>query len=448
MTLTESAISLLACPETGQALSLNEQQLVSQQDNICYPIINGIPWLFRHPLHSMVDWSIKLNHFNQIHSDEIRLLTNEIKNCSGETRRRLELLQQGKARFQQQVSQLVSPILSAKVASKPVYDALSDRAPHTQNLLSYEANLYRDWVWGDEENAQSLNLVLEQIDQSSVDNLLVLGAGSCRLAYDLHQSLRPKQTIANDINPLLMFSAKEILFGDGLPIEEFPLYPRKLESVALSHNIPAVENAPKNFTLLFSDATKPSLQKHQFDLVVTPWLIDIQPHELSRFLAAVNHYLPIGGQWINFGSLVFNQSRDALCYSIEEIQAVAAKAGFKIEQTSEHEMPYLKSPHNAGYRVEQVFCWRAVKEKHVALTKDLQNLPDWILDIEKPVPQTRLFQNFVFSHQLFSELASKVDGKKSIKDIARKFAKQRSIDEQEALSMVKDFYLKIIRESN
>ncbi|TQV76545.1 hypothetical protein FLL45_00855 [Aliikangiella marina] len=447
MNITPQFIDLMACPESGENLSLKDNQLVSQQSKCHYPVINGIPWLFRHPLHSMVDWSVKLNHFNQIFSDDIRQLKNELKKASDYTQPRLEKLLSGKTLFQQAVIELVSPILSAKVASKPVYDALSDRAPHTQNLLSYEANLYRDWVWGDEENKLSAKIIMQRIGTLQPKNVLVLGAGSCRLAYDIHRLLGSATTIANDINPLLLFAANKILSGEALEIVEFPAHPINTESVALSHSIAGLEKWPDNFYLLFSDAATPAIKSAAIDLVVTPWLIDIQPFELRKFMTCLNHYLPMGGHWVNFGSLVFNQSREALCYSIDEIKALAHEAGFEIEESESQVIPYLKSPHNAGYRMETVFSWRARKVKEVKQTESLQNLPNWILDINKPIPATREIQSFAFSHQLYAELAGKIDGKHSIVQIAKKIAREKSMDEQEAISMVKNFYLKIIQES-
>lgn len=447
MDLDQQFVSLLACPKTASGLEINDSQLVSKTDAVHYPIINGIPWLFKNPLHSMVDWSVKLNHFNQVLSDEIRVLQNDVKKAEATTKRRLELLLEGKKAFQITINHLVSPILKAKVSSKPVYDALSDRAPHTQNLLSYEANLYRDWVWGQQENQQTCELVLNKLSQKQVQRMLVLGAGSCRLAYDLHKNINPGITIANDINPLLLFAASEILTGKDLDIAEFPLHPRGIDNVVLHHQIKACEKSPDNFYLLFSDAAAPALAKHQFDLVVTPWLIDIQPFALSQFLKSVNHYLPIDGQWLNFGSLVFNQKRDSLCYSVEEIHTIAEEAGFVIEEISEHEIPYLKSPHNAGYRMENIYCWRAIKKQHLEQSSDLQNLPNWILDINQPIPKTKQIQSFAFSHQLYAELAAKIDGKKSIQQIGKKIARERSMDESEAIAMVKNFYLKIVQQT-
>lgn len=445
MRLSENFLELMACPETGESISLEDNQLVSQTSQCHYPVINGIPWLFRHPLHSMVDWSIKLNHFNQILTDEIRQLKNDLKKSKQITQPRLKHLLAGKEAFQQQVTQLVSPILSAKVASKPVYDALSDRAPHTQNLLSYEANLYRDWIWGDEENQVSCEIVMKQIANLKPAKLLVLGAGSSRLAHDIHSKLDNTLTIANDINPLLLFAANQILSGNSLDIVEFPAHPINTESVAILHTIKATDTWPDNFYLMFSDAATPSLKAESMDLVVTPWLIDIQPFDLVQFMKCINHYLPVNGHWVNFGSLVFNQKRDALCYSIDEIKELALEAGFEIETMDSQTIPYLKSPYNAGHRIETVYSWRAKKVKHIHQQVNLQNLPDWILDINKPIPTTKDIQSFSFSHQLYAELSGKINGKQSISQIAKKIARERSMDEQEATAMVKNFYLKIVQ---
>ncbi|MCW8880566.1 MAG: hypothetical protein OQK04_12045 [Kangiellaceae bacterium] len=442
-------LNLLTCPVTGSDLSLDENQghlqLVNQEANCFYPLINGIPWIIKNPLHSMVDWSVKLNHFNQVLNEEIRILGNELKQANGETARRLQKLHDNKVVFLHKVTELVSPILKAKVSGKPIYDALSDRAPNTQNLLSYESNLYRDWVWGDEENELSLSIVAQHLNEASAENILVLGAGACRLAFDIHNHIKPKLTIANDINPLLMFAAQSILNGNSLELPEFPAHPVNLESVAVLHKIESRLERPDNFHLLISDALKPTIAKGTISTVVTPWLIDIQPFELAKFLRAINHYLPNGGTWINFGSLVFNQNRESFCYSIEEIKSIAQTAGFEIEEIESQQIPYLKSPYNAGYRVETVWSWRATKFKDCQQTEDLQNLPDWILDTSQVIPATKELQAFAFSHQMYADLASKIDGKSSIDTIAKSLSKQKKMDRDEASAMVKSFYLKIIQ---
>jgi len=436
-------LEVLQCPKHAEALHFDGTQLVSNDAKECYPIINSTPWLLQNPLHSMVDWSIKLNHFSRVLGQEIQQLERELKNSQGATRERLELLLGAKQRFVQDISTLVSPILSAKVASKPVYDALSDRAPSTQNLLSYEANLYRDWVWGDEENEQYAELVTKALSAQQHNRVAILGAGSARLSYDLARALDPELLVSNDINPLLVFAAKEILFGQGLAIDEFPFHPKNIASTAIRHQIEAIKDCPGNLHFLFSDAAKPALRAASMDVVVTPWLIDIQPLPLLKFLKAINHYLPTGGLWVNFGSLVFQQQRESLCYSIEEIASIAEQAGFKIEEISEQALPYLKSPYNAGYRIETVWSWRAVKVKDVTLSESVDNLPDWIIDATQAVPNDSKIQSLIQTNQVYIDLAKKVNGKRSLVDISKHFARDYNVSPQESLQLVKEFFQKI-----
>ncbi|MGX5174539.1 hypothetical protein ACUR5C_11020 [Aliikangiella sp. IMCC44653] len=452
--LSKGFISKLRCPKSGSSLQQVDTQLASTSTHTesteHYPIINGIPWLNKNPLHSMVDWSVKLNHFNQVLSEEVNLINNELKSCSEIVKPRLQTLCKGKQNFIQQVNELVSPVLKAKVASKPVYDALTDRVPHTQNLLAYEANLYRDWVWGEQENRVTADFAYSMLQQTTNNEMLVIGAGACRLAYDLHQKIslhsQNNITVANDINPLLLFAANQILFGPGLTIGEFPPAPKTDKDIFINHEIPACHNPPENFHLLFSDAATPALQAESFDTIVTPWVIDIQAHELSEFMRALNHYLPIGGQWINFGSLVFNQKKQAMRYSLSEIKQLAKVCGFEIEIERQIETPYLKSPYNAGYRMENITGWRAKKIQHCKHNPNLQVLPHWLTQTELPIPKTKEIQAFAFTHNMYADLASLIDGKLSLQQIAQKLAKEQAIDKAEALAMLKKFYLQLVQQ--
>ena len=57
-------------------------------------------------------------------------------------------------------------------------------------------------------------------------------AGACRLAYDLHQRLRPSLTVALDFNPFFLLAAARILAGPPLELYEFPIAPRSIEDHA------------------------------------------------------------------------------------------------------------------------------------------------------------------------------------------------------------------------
>ena len=439
--LPQDLLNLLRCPKTSQALSRLEQTLITDDGEEVYPLLDGVPWLLPNPQNSLMDWSVKLNHFQQVIAEEVKSLQREAAKVSGPTEQRLKLLIEGKTAFSKQVAGLLHPVLQAQAATKPIYDALRDKAPTTQNLLSYEANVYRDWVWGDEENELTAQLVSEHISKLKCDKLLVLGAGAGRLALDVHNRLDPQVTVATDINPLLVMAATRILSGTELTLHEFPMQPISSAQVALEHRISA-QQKPDNYHFVFSDVCKPSF-KPDFDVVLTPWLIDIQPLEFSRFLRQLNQNLSVGAHWVNFGSLVFNQKRDRHCYAIDEVIEIAVVQGFEISDIKEHDIPYLKSPYNAGYRMEHVWTWTAIKTKDVRPLKDPQNLPGWILDDKQPIPKTAYFQQFAFTHRIYAQLTAEIDCKTSLTRIAKKMAKQNRMDDAEALQTVKNFLMEV-----
>ncbi|WP_086929699.1 class I SAM-dependent methyltransferase [Agarilytica rhodophyticola] len=447
MPLTQELCDLLICPANNTPLVLKENVLSSGDDKSHYPIINGVPWLLPNPQNSLTDWGIKLNHFNQVLLSEIQNLEKEAARAEGATLDRIKRLLVGKQAFIRRVSELLLPVVASKSGKKNIYDALNDRAPTTQNLLSYEANLYRDWVWGEEENSITADIVCSQIQGLDANKIVVLGAGAGRLALDVHKTCKSKMTVATDINPLLVMAAEYLLQDQSFSLYEFPLQPKKTEFVAIEHQIKG-EVKPEGFHFIFSDATKPCFKHGAFDTVLTPWFIDIQPLEFGRFLRQLNQYIPVGGYWVNFGSLVFNQRRDALCYSIEEVVELANVHGFEIENIEEHNIPYLKSPYNAGHRIEHVWSWRAKKITDVNTVKTTQNLPLWLLDEKQPIPQAQYFQQFSFTHRIYAQLSAEVDGRTSINKIARKLAKQNKIDETEALNLTKKLFQDIYRQNN
>lgn len=443
--LPTSLLDLLRCPSSLESLQVLEADgrslLQSASGKAQYPLLNGIPWLLPNPDNSLIDWGQKLQHFAQVLAEEIQLLEADLPRTEGATHQRLQALYEGKQHFLKRVGELMMPVIATPVVQKRLFDALRDRAPNTQNLLSYEANVYRDWAWGDEENQLSCEIVAKHFTANvHRQKVAVLGAGAARLAFDLHEALGFAQCVATDINPLLVLIAQHLLSGNDLDFYEFPMQPRRLEDVAVMHRMRG-RKAPENFHLLFADATKPAFAPHAFDAVVTPWLIDIQPLAFARFMQQLNQYVPVGGHWVNFGSLVFNQQRDMLCYSLDEVREIAKQQGFLIEDIKEHDMPYLKSPHNAGYRMERVVSWRAVKESDVACLKTPQTLPGWILDPKHPIPKAAFVEQFAFTYRIYAQLAAEVDGRTSLEKIGKKLAKQNKMPEEEGVQMVANFFL-------
>jgi hypothetical protein len=80
--------------------------------------------------------------------------------------------------------------------------------------------IHRDWGWPDsDENEKALACVAEVLD-AELGRTLVLGAGACRLAYDLHARHGASATVAVDIDPLPLLVAARVVQGAEVPLTE------------------------------------------------------------------------------------------------------------------------------------------------------------------------------------------------------------------------------------
>ena len=160
--------------------------------------------------------------------------------------------------------------------------------PPNQGLTTYYANLHRDWCWGDEENEASYDLVAGALPSISGARLLVLGAGGGRLAYDLHTRLKPAITVALDINPLLSMTTQRIVHGARIALHEFPLAPRHLDDVAILRELAAPSPIGDGFHCVLADGLRAPFRQGAFDVVVTPWFIDIVDEDLRVLARRIN----------------------------------------------------------------------------------------------------------------------------------------------------------------
>ncbi len=267
-------------------------------------------------------------------------------------------------------------------------------------------NLFRDWCWGDPEN-QSARISVQEIlkgqDVTSQDDLLVLGSGASRLAYDLHQALPFGKTYAVDYNPLFHLLVKKIIQGESLTLCEFPIVPSTSADFAIDRVLKAPSVVRSGFELVLGDITEESFLWPQARVILTPWLIDVVDMDFSALLSKINHHLPQGGLWVNHGPLGFNNPRLRDYYSLEEVNYLLQKFGFKMVKSSYEYGPYLQSPSSNSHRQERVYSFvveKVADGPEVEMQKRLP-LPEWLQDpqrkIDIPVQTMRLEEAFVFN---------------------------------------------------
>ncbi|MCP4299178.1 MAG: hypothetical protein GY783_01215, partial [Gammaproteobacteria bacterium] len=332
-----------------------------------FPSLNGIPWMFAEPQATLGEWRGRLQYTLQQASHEIAGLEKELENkdLHSLTRRRVERYKKSLEYHQRSLGKLLRPVdVQALHGNYESYLALRTRLPTDQGLNTYYANIHRDWAWGDEENSASLRQIQSVLhDHAELGNVLVLGAGAGRLAYDVHMKLDCTTTFAMDFNPLLMLVAQAAMRGDKLKLYEFPIAPLALEDDAVLRTLSAPEVVRDGFHLVLGDALRAPFAEKTFDTIITPWLIDIISDNLPVLAARINNLLRENGRWVNFGSLAFSSPERARRYSPEETKAIVAENGFSDPYVSQKTIPYMCSPASRHGRQEKVFSFSAYKER-------------------------------------------------------------------------------------
>ena len=447
----DSLTDFLACPRCDKApLTARDGAHVCSACKVEFPSVGDIPWMFAEPDASLGEWRNRL-HFS------LQQLANESQRTKAElggngigalTKKRLERQMQAADEQRNMLREVLAPIdVHSAPSSYESYLALRTRLPIDQGIQTYYANIHRDWVWGEEENDASLAEIRHVCDGDALGSVLVLGAGACRLAYDIHMQLDAAVTIALDFNPLLLLVAARVLKGDELELYEFPLAPKTLEDYAVKRTLRAPEPVHDGFHLVFGDALRPPFAENSFETVVTPWIIDIVNEPLPAQAARINRLLQPAGRWINFGSLAFDHPDRARRYSTEETLAIVETAGFDKPTSRDKSIPYMCSPASRHGRRETVFSFAARKAKDVDAPSRHKALPDWLVTGKAPVPLTQSFRSQALSTQIYSYIMSLIDGKRTIGDIATVLEEQKLMTASEAVPAIRTFLTRMYDDS-
>ena len=443
-------IALLRCPACGAGTLVPAGGAWRCDDCTArFPEVDGIPWLFAASAEALTEWRLRLQALLAELAREAAALRSALERpaLAVRTRNRLKLQAAALDDHARRLTALLVPVGAEQGTAPPeLHQALGTRIPDAQGLASYYVNLHRDWVWGAEENAAALAAVAQALQGSAPKQVLVLGAGGGRLAYDLAQELRPDLVVALDINPLNALVARRMFAGERLQLYEFPIAPRDADSHAILRTLAADRPVATRIELVLADATNAPFRPGSFGAVITPWLIDIIDEDLARFAPRVNTLLAPGGRWINSGSLAFAQSDPAARYTLEEVADLAVTSGFAPPVTSERRIPYMCSPASRHGRIESVVTFCAVKERPVDAPATT-SLPRWLADPQVPVPALHEFQSAALSMRIHGYLASLIDGHRSIGEMAQVLEKERLMSAADALPAVRGFVRRLWEES-
>jgi hypothetical protein len=350
-----------------------------------------------------------------------------------------------------QITELLAPLdfdyANFDKGSDPA-SLLRSRVPANSGIASHLPHIFRDWCWDNgesEEQFEAIRSVLNDISAASLGATLTIGAGACRLPYDIHRAFKPRLSVVMDVNPLLLFIASQIVRGESPALVEFPSAPIRESSFAVNHECFAPEELGDEdaFRFLLGDGSHPPLADASFDTVLTPWLIDSIPQSLRDFSLAMNRILKVGGQWLNSGSLAFTHTDVTQRLSEEEVLECVEQCGFEITSTDRRRIPYMQSPHSAHWRHESILSFRARKMRDVEETRLFRHLPEWLLDTSSAVPTLAEFSEASSENLLRAQILAAIDGKRSIEEIGEFLAREYGLRKAEAQNAVRGILMSL-----
>jgi hypothetical protein len=412
-----------------------------------------IPWLFRDPDAVLLEWRARFNSFLHVNSSRQARLkkTMQEKLRSRAVAERLTQLLYALEAQAKEVIHLLAPLnLGAPRADSKLDRSglLHRKLPRQHGLLSYSNNIFRDWSWDNGENEkrfEGVGRTLQTVTDFKAGRILTLGAGACRLSYDLHRHYRPELSVALDWNPLLIFIAARVIHGDTVAFHEFPVAPLDKASVAVVRNCAAPEPVHDGgkFMFVLADAMDCPFKADSFDTVVTPWVIDIIPQDFVDFVRVVNRNLKIGGVWLNTGSLAFFHRNEAWCYSEEEVLKLVTANGLEVIATERMDIPYLQSPASAHGRVERAFSFSARKIAAAESPKLPRYLPNWFLEADRVVPDLDEFVAAAAHHLLKAHVLAAIDGRRTVDEIAWLIGRRYELQHSEAKGAVQRILIEL-----
>jgi hypothetical protein len=443
--MNDSALrDVLACPRCDAPLAEAGAAWRCAGCDVEFPRVARIPWLFAEPNAALGEWRGRLHFSLQKLERERQQVAASLASeaLRPATRARLASLEGATRDHGERLRALLAPLeLEQHSASYETYLALRTRLPSDQGLTTYYANIHRDWCWGAAENDASFAALAASLRDAPPRQTLVLGAGAGRLAYDLHIQTAASTTVALDFNPLLSIVADRVTRGEKIELYEFPIAPRGEAAVLRTLSAPAP--AREGLVFVLADAHRPPFRRGAFDTVVTPWLVDILPGRFDVLCARVNALLADDGRWLNFGSLSFHDTDPAARYGIDECRAALEENGFADVRVEEHEIPYLSSPASRHARRERIVSWSARKQRDVKKVPRYHALPEWLVRGTDAVPLGDAFRGQATATRIHAFLMSLIDGRRSIKDMAKLVVEQRLMSAEEAEPAIRSFLIKM-----
>ena len=410
------------CPRCSSGIGLAVQTVRCRKCGQVYPRLGAIPVLLPEPTDYFASCKRQLAGLEAQVERVVRDVREQLRSADPlpSTRKRCRALIEGITGQLADILAIVEPRLPA--AARGDDRGQSDRVPATLDYLPY---LYRDWGWPPEtdgENERALALVESVVEDRCPGRMLVMGAGACRLPYDLYHRYPDSELVVMDLDPVLFSAAHAVTHGDSLTVREANLEMGDLNQAVKEWVLSAPQGPVDDarFHFLVGDAVDPPLAPGSFDTVLTPWFIDQGPEDVRDLISTLHRMLKPGGRWVNMGPLRYSLDVPfSLRFAREELFELAERAGFRMGPWQSESGPYLVSQLNGRGKTEWVLAFSATK-----LMSDEPGLwqetdpPPWLLFRHLPIPTFEGQALFWSEASMVRMVVSSIDGRQTLDDIA------------------------------
>ncbi len=449
MSLPPELNEILCCPACkGDLLQPDRDRLECSACEASYPVYDEIPWLYRDVAGSRAQWAAKL----QLFRSELLAEHAELEEALGitdllpATRARLTRHKAGLERMGQQVFGLLEVFAFAHSEAGGALP--KDRIPSQQHVSSYLETVFRDWCWGEAEIQQTREM-LEGLmgDAGQGGHVLVLGGGGGRLSYELARRPGSGAVVQLDLNPLLTRIGRQVARGQTIELTEIPRFAAGLEHVAVDQQLKApdaVEDEDPVAHFLLGDVFAAPFREACFDLLVTPWFVDILPESFRLVARRLGAMLAPGGRWLSFGPLSFESLDPDERFLPEEMLEALEEAGFTLEHSALERVDYLHSPHGMQRRGEEIFVFAAQRGALRRVEEEYSFYPDWMTDARQAIPVLPEFEQLRAERTFDVEILKCIDGRASIEDIVVILSNRYGLAPDRCRNTVNRFFGKLI----
>lgn len=420
-------LDVVVCPRCRSPLDVRAAAITCPGCGESYPRLGRVPILLPEP-HAYLEICRKQlatlrGHVNATARRVEEQLT--AADVVPATRDRCRALVSASRRQYEDIAAVLSPSIGD--TSLPQPPEASDRLPSILTSVHY---LFRDWGPSrpdadPDENVRSRASVARMLTDHRLGRTLVVGAGACRLAYDLCVHGGAEEMIAIDIDPLLCAVADIVVRGGAVRMTESYVDVNEMGQTERSVDLRA-PGGPigERFHLVLADGLAPPLRPGSFDTVLTPWFIDAIPSDLREAISVAHQQLRPGGRWINLGPLRYNSHVPiSRRFTREEVFDLADRAGFEIVSWHAGAAPTVVSALTERGRIEWVMTFAADK-RSAAPQQARDHPPAWLLFAHLPIPLASGELSIGSDDPLPRLIASLIDGERSLDDVAAVVASQ------------------------